>query len=120
MLSELYIRRRIWHEVIMVAIDPVLKQFSAALDAMYGVRLERVVLFGSRARGDARPDSDYDVAVFLKDYTNRWEESDKIADATTEILESTGAFIHAMPYRASQYNERSPLMHEIRREGLQL
>jgi|SRR5580658_11103432 predicted nucleotidyltransferase len=26
-----------------------------------------VVLFGSRARGDARPDSDYDVAVLLAD-----------------------------------------------------
>jgi predicted nucleotidyltransferase len=24
-------------------------------------------LFGSRARGDGKPDSDYDIAVFLKD-----------------------------------------------------
>ena len=104
----------------MVAPDPVLKQFRATLNEMYGARIERVVLFGSRARGDARPDSDYDVAVFLKDYTDRWAESDRIADATTTILEETGAFIHAMPYRASQYNERSPLMHEIRREGLEL
>ena len=87
---------------------------------MYGVRLERVVLFGSRARGDARPDSDYDIAVFLNDYTDRWAEADRIADLTMTILEETGAFIHAMPYRASQYNERSPLMHEIRREGLEL
>jgi predicted nucleotidyltransferase len=34
---------------------------------MYGERIERVVLFGSRARGDAHEDSDYDVAVFLRD-----------------------------------------------------
>lgn len=33
---------------------------------MYGERLERVVLFGSYARGDAGPDSDYDVAIFAK------------------------------------------------------
>jgi predicted nucleotidyltransferase len=33
---------------------------------MYGERAERVVLFGSRARGDAHRDSDYDVAVFLR------------------------------------------------------
>jgi predicted nucleotidyltransferase len=103
-----------------VTTDPVLKQFSTALDEMYGVRLERVVLFGSRARCDARPDSDYDIAVFLNDYTDRWAEADRIADLTMTILEETGAFIHAMPYRASQYNERSPLMHEIRREGLEL
>jgi uncharacterized protein len=30
--------------------DPILKRFRAALDEMYGERLERVVLFGSRAR----------------------------------------------------------------------
>jgi len=41
--------------------DPVLTRFRAALDALYGDRIERVVLHGSRARGDARPDSNYDV-----------------------------------------------------------
>jgi len=38
--------------------DPVLVRFRKALDELYGDRLERVVLFGSRARGDARPGSD--------------------------------------------------------------
>jgi predicted nucleotidyltransferase len=46
--------------------DPTLTQFRAALAKTYGGRLERAVLFGSRARGDARVDSDYDVAVFLR------------------------------------------------------
>ena len=54
--------------------DPVLKRFRDALDALYGDRIERVVLFGSRARGDAHEDSDYDIAVFLKDLTDRWQE----------------------------------------------
>jgi predicted nucleotidyltransferase len=34
---------------------------------MHGERIERVVLFGSRARCDVKPDSDYDIAVFIKD-----------------------------------------------------
>jgi predicted nucleotidyltransferase len=33
--------------------DPILKRFRAALDEMYGDRIERVVLFGSRTREDA-------------------------------------------------------------------
>ena len=48
-------------------VDPILRRFRTALDEAYGGRIERVVLFGSRARGDARPESDPNVAVFLKD-----------------------------------------------------
>jgi predicted nucleotidyltransferase len=105
---------------IAPADDPVLVRFRAALDALYGERIERVVLYGSRARGDAREDSDYDVAVFLKDLTDRWPELDRLADLSTDILDETGEFIHAMAYRAGAYNERTPLMREIRIEGVDL
>ena len=100
--------------------DPILKRFRAALDAMYGARIERVVLFGSRARGDARADSDYDVAVFLRELTDRFAEMDRLADLGTDILDETGAFVHAMPYRAGSYDERTSLMREIRYEGIDL
>jgi uncharacterized protein len=46
--------------------NPVLRRFRTELEAIYGDRLERVVVFGSPARGEARPNSDYDVAVFIK------------------------------------------------------
>ena len=64
--------------------------------------------------------SDYDVAVFLRDLTDRWHEIDRLAAIETDILADTGAFIHSMPYRAGSYRERSPLMHEIRRDGIDL
>jgi predicted nucleotidyltransferase len=104
----------------VVAQDPVLKRFRAALDEAYGSRLERVVLFGSRARGDGAPESDYDIAVFLNELADRWSEFDRLADIETDILSDTGAVIHAMPYRAGAYRERTPLMAEIRRDGLDL
>lgn len=104
-----------------LAADPVLKRFRAALSEIYGDRLERVVLYGSRARGDAHEDSDYDVAVFLKDLADRWPELDRLADLGTKILQETGELVHAMPYRAGAYNdERMPLMHEIRADGIDL
>jgi predicted nucleotidyltransferase len=100
--------------------DPVLARLREALTVMYGDRLERVVLFGSRARGDARADSDYDVAVFLKTLPNRWEELDRLAQLRVDMIDATGAFIDAKPYAASAYAERTPIMHEIRHEGLDL
>ena len=100
--------------------DPILARFRAALEALYGDRLERVVLFGSRARGDAHPDSDYDVAVFLRDLTDRWREARRLSVIETDILAETGAFIHSMPHAAGAYRRRTPLMHEIRREGVDL
>ncbi len=100
--------------------DPVLARFRSALDSLYGDRTERVVLFGSRARGDAHPDSDYDVAVFLKNFHDRWAEVDRLIPIVTDILYDEGAFIHALPYRQGAYRDRTPLMHELRREGLDL
>lgn len=100
--------------------DPILKRLRAALDQIYGDRIERVVLFGSRARGDAHDESDYDIAVFLHDLTDRWRELDRLADLRSDILDDTEAFIDAKPYPAGAYLERTSLMREIRRDGVDL
>jgi uncharacterized protein len=100
--------------------DPVLARFRRALDEMYGKQLDRVVLFGSRARGDARPGSDYDVAVFLKSLPDRWAELDRLARLRVEMIDETGAFFDAKPYPAAASRERTPIMHEIRRDGVDL
>src|SRR5579863_8694650 len=100
--------------------DFVLKRFRAALEVAYGDRIERIVLFGSRARGDAREDSDYDVAVFLRDMPDRFAEMNRLADLSTDILDETGAVIHALPYPAGSYEDRTSLMREIRYEGVDL
>src|SRR4051794_13942954 len=75
---------------VAAADDQILRRFRAALDELYGDRIERVVLFGSRARGDAHEGSDYDVAVFLKDLTDRWREFHRLADLRTDILADAG------------------------------
>jgi predicted nucleotidyltransferase len=103
---------------IVVAYDPTLTRFRAALDDMYGNRLERVVLFGSRARAEGRSDSDYDIAVFLHTMPDRWAELTRLADVRTEFLDETGAFFDAKPYLVAALSDRTPLMHEIRKDGV--
>jgi uncharacterized protein len=100
--------------------DPVLDRFRAAVDRVYGALVERVVLYGSRARGDAQPDSDYDLAVFLRDMNDRAAEMNRLADIATDVLYEFGGVVHAMPYPAGSYNERTPLMREVRRDGIDL
>lgn len=45
--------------------DNVINEVVRALRERVGPRLRRVSLFGSRARGDDRPDSDYDLLVVV-------------------------------------------------------
>jgi predicted nucleotidyltransferase len=102
-----------------VALDPVLRRFRDAVAELYGPVLDRVVLFGSRARGDARPDSDYDVAVFLKGTPNRWAELRRLSALEVRFMDE-GVFIEAIPFAAPDYQKRTPIMHEIRKDGLTL
>jgi predicted nucleotidyltransferase len=104
--------------IFMQINDPIVTRFRRELTATYGARLERVVLFGSRARGDAAPDSDYDVAVFLKDMSDRWSEIDRLAALRLPYLERDDAFLDVMPYHAEDYNKQTGLMHSIRTEGI--
>ena len=105
----------------MAVHDLVLEKFRAGIQGLFGQRLERVVLYGSRARGDAAPDSDYDVAIFIDDLRDRWLESGPVADIQSAILDETGAVINAMLYPGGHWRHpSSPLMHEIRKDGLDL
>jgi uncharacterized protein len=98
--------------------DPILSRFRAALDEMHGDQIVRVVLFGARARGEAHSDSDYDVAVFLKSLPDRWKEIRRLADLRVDFIDDTGAFFDTKPFPATANRDPTPLMHEIRRDGV--
>ena len=106
--------------VMAIIDDPVLGRFRKALDQAYGGRIERVVLYGSRARGDSAPGSDYDLAVFLKDLSSFGREARVLAEIETDILLRTGAVVSALPLRAGSHGARTGLMGELRRDGLDL
>ena len=100
--------------------DPVLKRFRAALDRLYGDRLERVVLFGSRARGDHKADSDYDIAVFIRDCGPYWDEMKRLGELEFDISEDTEVEISAKPFPSGAWDWRTSLMHEVRKDGIDL
>ena len=98
----------------------MLTRLRAVLAHTYGERLERVVLFGSRARGDFRPDPDYDIAMFIREPGAWIDEVVRLSDLGTDILMDTGAVMSVKPFRAGCYDDALPLMAEIRRDGRDL
>jgi len=49
--------------------DKRIELFARLIKERLGDRLVRVVLFGSRARGDAQEDSDYDCLIVTREMT---------------------------------------------------
>lgn len=91
-----------------------LDDYVAAVRRHYGKRLVDVLIFGSRARGDARPDSDADVAVILEDGEWRfWEEKWVLAGLAYDVLLEHGLYIQ--PWPISRAGWESPATHRKRR-----
>jgi predicted nucleotidyltransferase len=101
-----------------LAEEPVLRRLKAELARLYGPRLERVILFGSRARGDARPDSDWDIAVILKGYDGGPAEADRLADLGYDLMLETGAVLSLKPFTPEELEQRTLFMHNLRHEGV--
>lgn len=98
-----------------------IEELAAKLRATYKDRLVRLVLYGSHARGDARPDSDVDVLVVLTGSLDRGAEITRIVDVTYDILLRSGVHLSALPMSEEDFLTRAtPLLMNVRREGIPL
>ena len=83
------------------ASDPALAEVVRRLVKAYGP--ERVYLFGSVARGDAGPDSDYDVLVIVPDNAPVERRRSRLA---YEVLWGTGVAADVLVWTTSQFESR--------------
>ena len=65
--------------------------------AIFGDRVEEVVIFGSRIRGDFRPDSDLDVLLVLRDGIKP-EDWDRIGELSAELTLELGVSVMIVPH----------------------
>jgi predicted nucleotidyltransferase len=85
---------------------------------IFGAQFERMVLFGSRARGDAREDSDIDVLVVLKspfDYGKAIERTSELVARLS--LENDVVISRSFVSKERFEHERSPFLLNVRRES---
>jgi predicted nucleotidyltransferase len=59
------------------------KRIRSLIETALGRDLDATYLYGSRARGDAGPDSDWDVLVMLHDHADRRQARAKMRRLTT-------------------------------------
>jgi predicted nucleotidyltransferase len=91
-----------------------------------GYPLEQVVLFGSRARGTERTDSDADVAVLLRGVRRRSLETNfEMVDIAYEVFLETGIYIQPLPLWENEWQHPETcsnprLVQNIEREGIRL
>jgi len=82
----------------------------------------KVILFGSRARGDSNKDSDWDILV-LTDSDDISRTEDLFRDSLFELELETGVIISLFVYNKRDWNTRhkvTPLYKSIQKEGVLL
>ncbi|QJD79178.1 nucleotidyltransferase domain-containing protein [Spirosoma rhododendri] len=104
------------------AIEPIVREFKAALQAMYGDRLRDVVLYGSYARGDYDDESDIDLMIVLNDErVDTFAEIRRISPLETRLLLDYGLVVSPLPVPYSRYKDSSdPIYQEVRKDGMVL
>lgn len=105
-----------------LANDPVLHRAKEGLRKIYGSRLAGVILYGSRARGDHRPDSDYDLLVLIKDYRRERDWGHRLHELAGELfqMEPYEIEVNFCPMDAAALHRRTIFMHNVREEGFRL
>jgi len=99
----------------------VVADFVAALREKYGDNLDRVLLYGSRARGDYDEDSDVDTIVALKhidDYRKRRQEVWDIAYSVSFDSGRPVLFSAVLFERGELETGRGPFRLNVRREAV--
>jgi predicted nucleotidyltransferase len=99
-------------------------RFKRGLAILSDAGVQRVILFGSRARGEGNEDSDLDLAVILSgDERSHWRQ---IVDLATELNLEYGYRLRISPLTVSQtklldlWERERAIAHAILVEGIQV
>lgn len=96
----------------------VIREFINALKKE-GINIDRVILFGSYAKGKARPESDIDIAIISKDFgKDRVEEGMSLFRIAGKI----DPRLEPVPFSTKVFENDTwiPLIYEIRQKGIEL
>jgi predicted nucleotidyltransferase len=98
-------------------IDCVLKTFKDELTRSLGSSLKEIILFGSQARGDGYPDSDYDMLVVAEGSLQELKQL--VREAEWLCMEKYNTLVSSIIYTPDIWSQakETPLGWNILRDG---
>jgi len=77
---------------------------------------QKLILFGSYAKGNPHKGSDIDIAVVFSDYNNRWDRQVELMKLTRKI----DSRIEPHPFREKEFDMSNPFVNEIMTYGKEI
>jgi len=100
--------------------ERALQLFVKSLKEKYGDKVEKVVLFGSVARGEDKEDSDVDVLI-ITNYDS-FKMQKLVSEIVVDILLKTGIYVSAKVLTLEEFNFlreiNSPFYKSVMEEGI--
>ena len=103
------------------SLSGIFPQLRARFQDLFGAELQQLVLFGSRARGDAEPDADIDLLVVLKSEAAIGQYREFANDIICELSLKYDAVVSCVFTTSAQFKQSGmPFYRNVRREGVPL
>ena len=97
----------------------ILAKFKQEISKIYQGELRQLILYGSQARGTAKPESDIDILILLKNGNNNQKKYEKVINLISDLCLEYEVLISCVYVSENQFKtEKSPLLINIHREGI--